>query len=52
MEREKITPDQWDFIFSVDKKRAGQAPEGSGVPVGRVSLVYACPPECKKGRCK
>jgi hypothetical protein len=30
----KITPDQWDFEFSVDKKRAGQAPEGSGVPVG------------------
>jgi hypothetical protein len=30
----KITPDQWDFTFSVDKKRAGQAPEGSGVPVG------------------
>jgi hypothetical protein len=30
----KLTTDQWDFIFSVDKKRAGQAPEGSGVPVG------------------
>jgi hypothetical protein len=30
----KLTPDQWDFTFSVDKKRAGQAPEGSGVPVG------------------
>ena len=30
----KITPDQWDFTFSVDKKRAGRAPEGSGVPVG------------------
>jgi hypothetical protein len=30
----KITPDQWDFKFSVDKKRAGQAPEGSGVPIG------------------
>ena len=28
----KITPDQWDFTFSVDKKRAGQAPEG--FPVG------------------
>lgn len=34
MERERITPDQWDFKFSVDKKRAGQAPEGSGVSVG------------------
>ncbi len=30
----KITPDQWDFKFSVDKKRAGQAPEGSGIQVG------------------
>lgn len=30
----KVTPDQWDFNFSVDKKRAGQAPEGSGVPAG------------------
>jgi hypothetical protein len=30
----KLTPDQWDFTFSVDKKRAGHAPEGSGVPVG------------------
>jgi hypothetical protein len=30
----KITPDQWEFNFSVGKKRAGQAPEGSGVPVG------------------
>ena len=30
----KVTPDQWDFNFSIDKKRAGQAPEGSGVPVG------------------
>lgn len=30
----KLTPDQWDFTFLVDKKRAGHAPEGSGVPVG------------------
>jgi hypothetical protein len=30
----KVTPDQWDFTFSVNKKRAGQAPEGSGAPVG------------------
>ena len=30
----KITPDQWEFNFSVRKKRVGQAPEGSGVPVG------------------
>jgi hypothetical protein len=30
----KITPDKWDFTFSVTKRRAGHAPEGSGVPVG------------------
>ena len=30
----KITPGQWDFNFSVDKRRAGNAPEGSGVLVG------------------
>ncbi|HZD35435.1 MAG TPA: hypothetical protein VE130_09545 [Nitrososphaeraceae archaeon] len=30
----KITPNQWDFTFSVDKRRAGKAPEGSGAPVG------------------
>jgi hypothetical protein len=30
----KITPDKWEFVYSVNKKRAGQAPEGSGVPVG------------------
>ena len=30
----KITPDQWDFTFSVVKRRAGKAPEGSGVPIG------------------
>jgi len=30
----KIVPDQWDFTFSVDKRSAGNAPEGSGVAVG------------------
>jgi len=30
----KITPDKWEFIYNVNKRRAGQAPEGSGVPVG------------------
>jgi hypothetical protein len=30
----KVTPDKWEFTYAVDKKRAGQAPEGSGVPVG------------------
>jgi hypothetical protein len=30
----KVAPDQWNFTFSVDKKRAGLAPEGSGVPLG------------------
>jgi hypothetical protein len=34
MEREKISPDKWEFTYAVNKRRAGHAPEGSGVPVG------------------
>jgi hypothetical protein len=30
----KITPDKWQFTYAVTKRRAGKAPEGSGVPVG------------------
>jgi hypothetical protein len=30
----KITPDKWEISYSVTKRRAGKAPEGSGVPVG------------------
>jgi hypothetical protein len=30
----KITPDKWELAYSVNKKRAWDAPEGSGVPVG------------------
>jgi hypothetical protein len=30
----KITPDEWEVNYSVTKRRAGKAPEGSGVPVG------------------
>jgi hypothetical protein len=30
----KITPDKWLINFEVTKRRAGTAPEGSGVPVG------------------
>ena len=30
----KVTPDKWQFSYSVTKRRSGQAPEGSGVPVG------------------
>ena len=30
----KITPDLWQIAFDVTKRRAGRAPEGSGVPVG------------------
>lgn len=29
----KITPDKWEFTYAVTKRRAGKAPEGSGVPV-------------------
>ncbi len=30
----KVTPDKWEFNYAVMKRRAGKAPEGSGVPVG------------------
>jgi hypothetical protein len=30
----KITPDLWEFTYATPKRRAGNAPEGSGVPVG------------------
>jgi hypothetical protein len=30
----KLTPDEWEISYAVNKKRAGRAPEGSGVPVG------------------
>jgi hypothetical protein len=34
MERKKVTPDKWQFTYNVTKRRAGIAPEGSGVPLG------------------
>jgi len=30
----KLTPDEWKIEYAVTKRRAGRAPEGSGVPVG------------------
>jgi hypothetical protein len=30
----KVTPDLWEINYAVTKRRAGRAPEGSGVPVG------------------
>jgi len=30
----KVSPDEWNFTYSVEKKRAGHAPDGSGVPIG------------------
>jgi hypothetical protein len=30
----KMAPDRWEFSYAVKKRRAGKAPEGSGVPVG------------------
>src|SRR5688500_14820495 len=30
----KVTPDLWTISYAVTKRRKGQAPEGSGVPVG------------------
>ena len=30
----KVTPDRWEMVYDVMKRRAGHAPEGSGAPVG------------------
>lgn len=30
----KVSPDLWTISYAVTKRRAGKAPEGSGVPVG------------------
>ncbi|HYG15737.1 MAG TPA: hypothetical protein VEC12_08295 [Bacteroidia bacterium] len=30
----KVTPEEWEINYAVTKRRAGKAPEGSGVPVG------------------
>jgi hypothetical protein len=30
----KVTPEKWELTYSTTKRRAGHAPEGSGVPVG------------------
>lgn len=37
---QKITPDLWQFTYEVQKRRAGRAPEGSGVPVGTAYHWY------------
>jgi hypothetical protein len=36
----KVTPDKWEFAYSVVKRRAGKAPEGSGAPVGTAYHWY------------
>jgi hypothetical protein len=36
----KVTPDRWDFQYSVTKRRAGKAPAGSGAPVGTAYRWY------------
>jgi hypothetical protein len=36
----KVTPDRWEFRYSVVKRRAGRAPEGSGAPVGTAYAWY------------
>jgi hypothetical protein len=36
----KVTPDKWEFEYSVVKRRAGKAPEGSGAPVGTAYRWY------------
>ena len=30
----KVALDKWEFTYNTNKRRAWQAPEGSGVPVG------------------
>src|SRR2546421_11535797 len=30
----KVTPDKWEFQYSVVKRRKGRAPEGAGAPGG------------------
>ena len=36
----KITPDLWQIGYAVTKRRAGRAPQGSGVPVGTAYHWY------------
>ncbi|TMA33004.1 MAG: hypothetical protein E6J88_01460 [Deltaproteobacteria bacterium] len=36
----KVTPDKWEFEYSVVKRRKGRAPEGSGAPVGTAYSWY------------
>lgn len=36
----KITPEEWKIEYAVKKRRAGKAPEGSGVPVGTAYHWY------------
>jgi hypothetical protein len=36
----KITPDIWEISYAVTKRRAGHAPEGSGVPTGTAYQWY------------
>jgi hypothetical protein len=36
----KISPDEWQINYEVIKRRAGHAPEGSGVPVGTAYHWY------------
>ncbi|MFL5312350.1 MAG: hypothetical protein ACJ79H_18100 [Myxococcales bacterium] len=36
----KVTPDKWEFQYSVVKRRRGRAPEGSGAPIGTAYSWY------------
>src|ERR1700704_671975 len=36
----KVTPDKWEFQYSVVKRRKGRAPEGSGAPLGTAYSWY------------
>ncbi|HUQ02929.1 MAG TPA: hypothetical protein VM261_10560 [Kofleriaceae bacterium] len=36
----KVTPDRWEISYSVVKRRAGKAPDGTGAPVGTAYRWY------------
>src|SRR5579862_5727088 len=38
----KITPDLWRIFYSVTKRRAGKAPEGTGAEIGTAYHWYIC----------
>lgn len=48
MREKKIIPDLWEISCSGTRRRAGKAPNGAGVPVGRSINGISFAPERKK----